>query len=55
MIALSRRNSLFGLLFLFALAVGASPIAESALSAQARQAKAAPAGVFQHTRVRIEQ
>ena len=43
MIALNHRKTLFGLLFLFALAVGGSPMAESALSAQARQAKAAPA------------
>jgi len=43
MIALRHRKTLPGLLFLFALALGASPAAESALSAQSRPAKTAPA------------
>jgi hypothetical protein len=43
MIALRHRKALFGLLFLFALTIGASPMAQSANSGQTRTAKPAVA------------
>lgn len=43
MIALLDRKALFGLLCLFAVALGTSPVSESALSAQGRQARPAAA------------
>src|ERR671910_96256 len=42
MIALRHRKASFGLLFLFALTIGASPMAQSGNSSQTRTAKPAP-------------